>query len=329
MTFQKEFKNKLFLVNPENFEEYSMSLFRYQYSNNPIYRRYVQLLGLHPSRITSLERIPFLPVELFKSHKVLIEGVPVETVFESSRTTAIQPSKHYISNLSHYREVFVRNFEHFFGHIDQYCFLALLPSYLERKSSSLVYMVNGLMEKSNSPQNGFFLYDYEELMHEIVKLKSNKKRIVLIGVSFALLELAHKYKLNLADHIIIETGGMKGRGRELPRVELHQNLIDSFNVQRIHSEYGMTELLSQAYSMQDGIFKTPPWMKVVIRDQRDPFSLLGAGENGCINIIDLANIHSCAFLATQDVGKLIDESSFNITGRMDGSEIRGCNLLMA
>ena len=276
--------------------------------------------------VTSIEKIPFLPVEVFKSQQVICGDNNFEQLFLSSGTTGENQSKHYVKELEVYEQSFVKGFEQFYGAITDYCFLALLPSYLEREGSSLIYMSEYLIKHSNHPLSGFYLNNYGEFIETLKKLKHQKT--ILIGVSFALLDLAEKHQLNLENIIIMETGGMKGRRKEMTRTELHSIYKESFNVKHVHSEYGMTELLSQAYSKGDGVFETPKWMKILIRDTNDPFNILNHHQTGGVNVIDLANVHSCSFIATQDLGKTIGENNFEILGRFDNSDLRGCNLLI-
>jgi hypothetical protein len=275
-----------------------------------------------------LEDIPFLPISFFKT-KDVVSGVPViKTIFTSSGTTGGEASKHFVSDLELYERSFRNGFEKFYGPIDAYCILALLPSYLEREGSSLIYMVNDLIKKSGHSSSGFYLNDLNGLRKTLLTLQKQQQQILLIGVSFALLDMVEAQPMDLQNAIIMETGGMKGRRKELIREELHSLLKNGFGVDKIHSEYGMTELLSQAYSKGDGVFETPPWMKVMIRDTEDPFTYLTEGKTGGLNIIDLANVNSCAFIATQDLGKVYLNNTFEVLGRFDHSDIRGCNLMV-
>jgi len=254
---------------------------------------------------------------------------PVEVTFTSSGTTGITTSSHFVTDVGWYAESFRSAFRLFYGDIEKYCILALLPSYLEREGSSLIYMADDLIKQSNNPDSGFFLYNHDELYHQLKKQQSGQKPTLLIGVTFALLDFIEHYKLNFPELIVMETGGMKGRRKEMIREELHTTLCNGFGVDAIHSEYGMTELLSQAYSKGNGIFNCPPWMKIIARDTNDPMSLLNDDKAGGINVIDLANINSCSFIATQDLGKVYADNSFEVLGRFDNSDIRGCNLLIA
>ncbi|NPA42471.1 MAG: acyl transferase [Chlorobi bacterium] len=311
---------------PAEFEAAALDLFRRHYAHNPAYRRFADLIGRRPEEVRTLEDIPFLPVEVFKYHRVIAAPPPYEAVFESSGTTGMVRSRHYVKDLSLYRRSFLRGFELFYGSPSNYLILALLPSYLERKNSSLVYMMNELIRRAR-PGSGFYLHDTDRLYRGLSEGMERGEKILLFGVSFALLDFAQQYRPRLRNAIVMETGGMKGRRKEPVREELHAALKDAFGTDRIHSEYGMTELLSQAYSPGEGRFRTPPWMKVLIRDPEDPLSYLPAGRTGGINIIDLANVYSCPFIATGDLGRMHADGSFEVLGRFDHSEVRGCNLL--
>lgn len=328
MDFLKDYKNKIFFENIKNFNELALELFKFQAETNKIYKRYIQYLCLNPADIKRIEDIPFLPVQFFKEHKILCEGVDYQTIFESSGTSNLNPSKHFISDVEIYKKSLHKSFELFFGNINDYIILALLPSYLESKNSSLIFMVKELIKASNDNRSGFYLYNYKDLYSLINSLSKGKKKIFLLGVSFALLEFAQKYNVDMHNSVVMETGGMKGRGKELPREELHKILCKSFNKKEIQSEYGMTELLSQSYSMGKGIFKSPPWKKILIRNIYDPFEMLEANKSGGINVIDLANITSCAFIETSDIGVLQENNTFKVLGRIDNSDIRGCNLML-
>ncbi len=311
-----------------SFEAKALELYRFQYNNNAIYRQFNDLLNVRPGRVHRIEEIPFLPVEMLKHHKVVSVPPPYDAVFESSGTSGMQPSRHYVKDLQVYRQSFQKGFELFYGHPSGYVIFALLPSYLERKNSSLIYMMNRLIAQAR-PGSGFYLNDTGKLYTDLMRAEERGQRILLFGVSFALWDFAIQYDFDLKHTIVMETGGMKGRKREPVREELHQILTERFGVKVIHSEYGMTELLSQAYSQGNGIFKTPPWMRILIRETEDPFHYLPPGKSGGVNIIDLANVYSCAFLSTQDLGKRHPDGSFEILGRFDQSDIRGCNLLIA
>ncbi len=313
----------------EDFLETALDIFDYQYNNNSVYKYFVNSLRKDRSEINTLYDIPFLPVEFFKRHKIITGNLPVEKIFESSGTTVTTRAKHYINNLYLYEESFLRTFKMFYGNPEEYLIAALLPSYIEREGSSLVYMTEYLINKSKNSFSGFYRNNTEDLITTIIKAKSEKQKILLLGVSFALLDLAENNSPDLSEVIVMETGGMKGRRKELTRVELHSILKRRLSVPFIHSEYGMTELLSQAYSKGDGIFYCPPWMKIIIRDPLDPLALYNDSvSSGGINIIDLANFNSCSFIATGDLGKLHEDGGFEVLGRFDNSDIRGCNLLV-
>ncbi|RIV70669.1 acyl transferase [Flagellimonas aequoris] len=316
------------IANSDEFEAMAWELFRFQYHHNTIYKTFCDLLDKPPSQVGPFLDIPFLPIEFFKTHKVISSSEAPQAIFESSGTTQSSTSKHLVPDLSLYEESFLKGFSLFYGPVEEYCILALLPAYLERKGSSLVYMVNEMVARSHHPDSGFYLYDLEALHQKLLELEKRGTKTLLIGVSFALLDLAEQFPMKLDNTIIMETGGMKGRRKELIREELHGILTNAFGVPSIHSEYGMTELLSQAYSKGNGIFETPPWMKIVTRDTEDPLSLQAMGKTGGINIIDLANVYSCSFIATQDLGKTYSDGSFEVLGRFDSSDIRGCNLMV-
>ena len=326
---QKYMQNNVFNIkNKEDFKQMAFSAFRHQFENNKVYRSFCDLLYIHPSDIHSLEQIPFLPIQFFKNKKIISSLEEVQEVFTSSGTTGSITSKHYVTDIEFYKESYLKGFAHFYGNIEDYAVLALLPSYLERKGSSLVYMVADLIQRSKNKKSGFYLNNIEELAKKLIKIDQKGQKTLLIGVSFALMDLIEKYQFELKNTIIMETGGMKGRRKELVRDELHAFLQQGFGVNTIHSEYGMTELLSQGYSRGNGIFQTPPWMKVVTRDTEDALTIQKIGKTGGINIIDLANYNSCAFIATQDLGKVHQNGTFEIIGRFDNSDIRGCNLMV-
>ena len=322
-------QNKIFNIQtPEDFKQVAFSVFRHQFENNKVYRSFCDLLYIHPSDVHALEDIPFLPIEFFKSKKIISSLEEVQEVFTSSGTTGSVTSKHYVTDIECYKESYLQGFAHFYGNIEDYTVVALLPNYLERKGSSLVYMVADLIQRSKNNKSGFYLNNIEELAQKLIKNDKKGQKTLLIGVSFALMDLIEKYQFELKNTIIMETGGMKGRRKELVRDELHAFLQQGFGVDTIHSEYGMTELLSQGYSRGNGIFQTPPWMKVVTRDTEDALTIQKIGKTGGINIIDLANYNSCAFIATQDLGKVHQNGTFEIIGRFDNSDIRGCNLMV-
>ncbi|MCK4561784.1 MAG: acyl transferase [Flavobacteriaceae bacterium] len=312
----------------KSFEELALKIFRNQAINNKIYADFLKFLHVNPKTITSLEQIPFLPIQFFKTHEILSSEEKIQQTFLSSGTTGMQQSKHYVTDLNIYKKSFTKGFQHFYGDIKNYTVLALLPNYLEREGSSLIYMVNDFIKKSESKESGFYLHNLEELSQKLMALNKQNKKVLLIGVSYALLDLIELNPFELKNTIIMETGGMKGQRKEMIKEELHQILCKGFGVTKIHSEYGMTELLSQAYSHGNGIFKTPPWMKILIRDTEDALTLLPQSRTGGINVIDLANINSCSFIATQDLGKTYPNGTFEILGRFDNSDIRGCNLMV-
>ena len=312
---------------PGRFNEKALELFKFQYLDNTLYREFANHFAASPNSVNEIKQIPFLPVSFFKTGVVKTGEFVPEVVFKSSGTTGQIPARHFVKHLGIYRESFVKGFEFFYGNLGDYCILGLLPAYLERTGSSLVWMVEEWMRISRHPENGFYLYEFEKLRDVLLKLESRKQRTILIGVSFALLDFAEKYSMQLSQTIVMETGGMKGRREEITREELHQILKEKLGVTRVHSEYGMTELLSQAYSKGEGKYQPVPWMKMLVRDEDDPLSLHPSGE-GLVNIIDLANHYSCSFISTDDVAKLSEDGSFEILGRMDNSDIRGCSLLV-
>lgn len=320
------FKN----LSESEFEGLCLQLFKFQYENNKVYAAYVNTLGVDVSSVNQLNRIPFLPIAFFKSHSVICGDVNMaEQIFQSSSTTSDIPSKHYVKDVGIYRESFLKGFKRFYGNISDYCLLALLPSYLERGNSSLVYMVNALIEGTNNLASGFYMHNYGELAEKLRYNEIAGKKTLLMGVTYALLKLAEEYPMELRNTVIMETGGMKGRREELTKQEVHQILSGAFKTPFIHSEYGMTELLSQAYSTGGGIFECVPWMRVLIRDIYDPFKVGLVNESGAINVVDLANIYSCSFIATDDVGIVKLNSTFEVAGRLDNSDIRGCNIMAA
>ena len=319
--------HNIFDCTASDFGPLALEVFRFQYRENATYRTFCQHLGFTPGQVDTSHRIPFLPIQFFKSHRVVSGEFSPEIIFTSSGTTGQIPSKHYVADKAIYEESFIRSFQMRYGSPDRYCILALLPSYLERGGSSLVYMVNALIEASGHPEGGFYLHEHELLAEKLRRLDSHGTPVLLIGVSFALLDLVEKYSFQLKNTIVMETGGMKGRRKEIIRQELHSKLREGFGVDRIHSEYGMTELLSQAYSAGSGKFVCPPWMEILIRDPEDPLTLLPPGKTGGVNIIDLANLNSCSFIATQDLGKLLPDGGFEILGRYDHADLRGCNLM--
>ena len=315
--------------NAEQFSALALQAFRYQAANCGVYSEFLTGLNIDPLKVNAVNHIPFLPIEFFKTHTVKSATDEVEVTFTSSGTTGMITSEHQVTDVSWYRESFRRAFNLFYGDVTQYCVLALLPAYLEREGSSLIYMADDLINQSKNPDSGFFLYDHDALYHQLIKQQQMQKPTILIGVTFALLDFIETHPINFPELIVMETGGMKGRRKEMIRDELHHLLTKGFGVTAIHSEYGMTELLSQAYSDGNGLFTCPPWMKVITRDTNDPLTLLNANKTGGINVIDLANINSCAFIATQDLGVVNADGTFEVLGRFDNSDIRGCNLLIA
>lgn len=312
----------------KEFNNQALSVFQFQFQNNPIYRSFCDLLYIHPSDITHYKDIPFLPISFFKSRNILSSDATIEHTFSSSGTTGSTTSKHHVTDISIYEHSFRTGFEMAYGNIADFVVLALLPSYLERDGSSLIYMVNDMINRSSRPESGFYLNNLSELTQTLKRLDKEGHKVLLIGVSFALLDLVETHQFNLKNTVIMETGGMKGRRKELIRAELHAILKQGFGVDHIHSEYGMTELLSQGYSKGEGIFNCPPWMKILTRDPEDALNIQDSGKTGGINVIDLANINSCAFIATQDLGKTYNNNTFEIIGRFDNSDIRGCNLMV-
>ncbi|NNF19516.1 MAG: acyl transferase [Flavobacteriaceae bacterium] len=316
------------ISNPEEFDAAAMEVFRHQYRENKIYQQFCDLLDRNPSKVSEPGQIPYLPIEFFKSAEVLSGSGDAEAVFTSSGTTGALSSKHKVLRLSVYEQSFREAFKLFYGDVNNYCVLALLPSYLERSGSSLVYMVADMIAGSQYPESGFYLNELDALEQRIQSLEERKIPTLLIGVSFALLDFIEEHPMQLEHTMVMETGGMKGRRKELVREELHRLLKKGFGTDRIHSEYGMTELLSQAYSKGEGRFYCPPWMRVAARDPEDPLSWQADGRSGGLNITDLANVDSCSFIATQDLGKIYQDGSFEVLGRFDHSDIRGCNLMV-
>ena len=319
----KNLQKSVFRIrNEEEWLQIAWEIFHYQYLTNQVYQYYCDAVHRTPATINEHSQIPFLPIQFFKSMDVCSADFTPEAIFKSSGTTGSTTSRHFVKDLSVYEESFLTCFEQFYGKPEELCILGLLPSYLERGESSLVYMVNKLIEKSGHPQNGFYLYDHKALQQTLVQLQQAKQKTVLFGVSYALLDFAESYSIPLENVTIIETGGMKGRKKEITKQELYDQLKKAFSVDEIHSEYGMTELLSQAYAI-NGLYKTPRWMKILLRDETDPFSY--SDKAGAINVVDLANIHSCSFIATDDLGRMHQDGSFEVLGRMDNSDIRGCS----
>ena len=316
------------ISNQKHFEKIALKTFRYQYENNLVYQEFCDLLHTDVQKVKTLQQIPFLPIQFFKSHRVVSNNEAPQAIFTSSGTTGMTTSQHLVTDVTLYEESYRRGFSQFYGNIEDYVVLALLPSYLEREGSSLIYMVEDLIQLSNQPESGFYLNNHDELIEKLIELDSQGQNVILIGVTYALLDLIEKRKFQLQNTIIMETGGMKGKRKEMIREELHQQLCAGFGVSSIHSEYGMTELLSQAYSLGEGIFECPSWMQILIRDTEDALSYITNGKTGGINVIDLANRNSCSFIATQDLGKKYANGTFEVLGRFDNSDIRGCNLMV-
>lgn len=316
------------IATSKSFEKMALKVFRFQYDNNLVYQEFCNLVKKDKSNVKSLQDIPFLPIQFFKSHSILSSEEDIAITFTSSGTTGMTTSKHSVTDLDYYNQSFQTAFSQFYGSIENYVVLALLPSYLEREGSSLIYMVESMIAESNHSDSGFYLHNYDQLTQKLEELDASGQNVLLIGVTYALLDLIEKNTFNLKNTIIMETGGMKGKRKEMIREELHQLLCEGFGVSSIHSEYGMTELLSQAYSFGDGTFECPPWMSILIRDPEDALTYVNDGKTGGINVIDLANINSCSFIATQDLGKKNPNHSFEVLGRFDASDVRGCNLMV-
>ncbi|MFM9908171.1 MAG: acyl transferase [Chitinophagaceae bacterium] len=322
-----EFEHNIFTGSSDNFKELALQIFRFQYQHNPIYRQYTDNLYTNIASIKLVEQIPFLPISFFKTQDIVCGTFEPQAIFESSGTTQTIQSHHKVKDISIYTESFLRAFEIFYGPVNEYCILALLPSYLERTNSSLVRMTDELVKKIGHPQSGFYLYNHQQLANVLKQLELSEQKTLLIGVTFALLDFANAFPMPLKHTIVMETGGMKGRKEEMIREEIHALLKQAFQLNEIHSEYGMTELLSQAYSKGEGVFNCPPWMKILIREEEDPLAVTAISGKGVINIIDLANIYSCSFIATDDAGRLFNDGSFEVLGRVDYSDMRGCSLL--
>jgi phenylacetate-coenzyme A ligase PaaK-like adenylate-forming protein len=316
------------ISNQKQFEKIALKVFRFQYQNNLVYQEFCDLLKTDIPKVKSLQQIPFLPIQFFKSHQVVSNTNKIEATFTSSGTTGMNTSKHLVTDSSIYEESYRKGFSQFYGNIEDYVILALLPSYLEREGSSLIYMVEDLIQMSTHSESGFYLHNHDELITKLIELDQSAQNVILIGVTYALLDLIEKQQFKLQNTIIMETGGMKGKRKEMIREELHNILCEGFGVSMIHSEYGMTELLSQSYSLGNGVFECPSWMQVLVRDTEDALSYIPQGKTGGLNVIDLANINSCSFIATQDLGKKNPNNSFEVLGRFDNSDIRGCNLMV-
>lgn len=316
------------ISNQKQFEKIALKVFRFQYEHNLVYNEFCNLMNVNVQKIKSVQQIPFLPIQFFKSHAVVSNSNPIQETFISSGSTGVITSKHLVTDVSLYEQSYRKGFSQFYGNIEDYVVLALLPSYLEREGSSLIYMVKDLILQSNNSESGFYLHNLEALIEKLKTLDSSGKNVILIGVTYALLDLIEKQNFQLKNTIIMETGGMKGKRKEMIREELHEQLCAGFGVSEIHSEYGMTELLSQAYSLGEGVFECPSWMQILIRDTEDALTYLENGKSGGINVIDLANFNSCSFIATQDLGRKKSNTSFEVLGRFDNSDIRGCNLMV-
>ena len=316
------------ISNQKQFEKMALKVFRFQYENNLVYKEFCTLMNTNVQEVKSLQQIPFLPIQFFKSHTVISSQNPIQETFTSSGTTGIINSRHCVTDISIYEESCQKGFAQFYGNIEDYVVLALLPSYLEREGSSLIYMVKDLIALTKNPESGFYLHNHDALIEKLIALDASGQNVILIGVTYALLDLIEKQHFQLKNTFIMETGGMKGKRKEMIREELHEQLCSGFGVPTIHSEYGMTELLSQAYSLGEGVFESPLWMHILIRDTEDALTYIENGKTGGINVIDLANINSCSFIATQDLGKKNPNNSFEVLGRFDNSDIRGCNLMV-
>ena len=318
----------IFSLQASGLETAALELFQYQYRENALYRAYTDALRIKPGSVKSILHIPYLPIQFFKTHTVACGAFEPELVFESSGTTQTVNSRHLVKEQAVYTQSFMTAFEQFYGPVSDYVILGLLPSYLERQHSSLVRMVQEMAQRSGHPESGFYLYDHDKLSGQLQALEARGQKVLLIGVTFGLLDFAAAYTLSLKHTIVMETGGMKGRREEWTRQEVHDFLMEKLGTPAIHAEYGMTELLSQAYSKGNGLFDTPPWMKVLLRDENDPFQVSAGSGAGVINVIDLANIHSCAFIATEDIGKIHADGRFEVLGRLDNSALRGCSLMV-
>jgi hypothetical protein len=324
-----DIRQRIFEIeNEDDFGQVALDVFRFQAEHSSVYKQYISYLGLSAGDVTHYRDIPFLPIQFFKTQEVIVSDHDTELSFHSSGTTGMQASRHLVHDLSWYEESYRKAFELFYGDVSGMAILALLPSYLEREGSSLIYMIDDLIQQSQQPESDYFLYDHQRLYDTLIQLRQKKTRTVLIGVTYALLDFVEVYQLDFPELIVMETGGMKGKRKEMVREELHTILKSGFGVPSIHSEYGMTELLSQGYSYGNGIFHTPPWMQILIRDTNDPLTILDDAKTGAINVIDLANYYSCSFIATQDLGKYHEDGGFEVLGRFDNADIRGCNLFV-
>lgn len=319
----------IFSSDGSDLEALSLETFRFQYRENALYRAYTDALRIQPDKVRSLAQIPFLPIQFFKTHQVTCGTFEPQLVFESSGTTQTINSRHLVKEAAIYEQSFLTAFERFYGPVRDFVVVGLLPSYLERQHSSLVYMVQDMVKRSEHPASGFYLYEHDKLYHQLQELEARGQKTLLIGVTFGLLDFAEQYALQLKNTIVMETGGMKGRREEWTRDQVHAFLKERLGCSQIHAEYGMTELLSQAYSYGQGLFNTPPWMKVLVRDENDPFQLYTEKAAGVINVVDLANVYSCSFIATEDIGRLHEHGTFEVLGRLDNSALRGCSLMVS
>lgn len=319
----------IFSSDGSDLEALSLATFRFQYRENALYRAYTDALRIQPDKVRSLAQIPFLPIQFFKTHQITCGSFEPQLVFESSGTTQTINSRHLVKEAAIYEQSFLTAFERFYGPVTDFVVVGLLPSYLERQHSSLVYMVQDMVKRSGHPASGFYLYEHDKLYHQLLELEARGQKTLLIGVTFGLLDFAEQYALQLNHTIVMETGGMKGRREEWTRDQVHGFLKERLGCSQIHAEYGMTELLSQAYSYGQGLFNTPPWMKVLVRDENDPFQLYMEKAAGVINVVDLANVYSCSFIATEDIGRLHEHGTFEVLGRLDNSALRGCSLMVS
>jgi hypothetical protein len=324
-----QLQKKIFEIgSPSDFDSLALEVFRFQAAHCSVYARFLQLLGVRPGEVTEARSIPFLPIEAFRDHVVMAKDRTAETVFSSSQTTGSVPSRHHVADLSLYDRSLLEGFRLAYGDPSGYAMLALLPTYLERPDASLVYMVRRLMEHSGHPMNGFFIHEKQELVGRIRELTGAGQRLILFGVTFALMDLSEEYPFEMGENIMVETGGMKGRRKEIVREELHRILCGRFGISAVHSEYGMTEMLSQAWSKGQGIYRPVPWMRVDAVDMNDPFTSEAIGSTGLLRVTDLANLYSCSFIATQDLGRIASDGTFEVLGRADHSDVRGCNLMV-
>ncbi|TDX00805.1 LuxE/PaaK family acyltransferase [Dinghuibacter silviterrae] len=325
--FNVSYEGNIFQAGENSFEDEALALFRFQSVHNPLYRDYIRALGVDPGRVNRMTDIPFLPIRFFKTHTVTTTSFDPGLYFESSGTTGSVNSRHWVKDPGLYERSFVEGFRRFYGEPKDWCILGLLPNYLERGHSSLVYMVDHLVRLSGHPAGGFYLYEHERLAQQLDSLEKQGQQTLLIGVTFGLLDFAQEYALPLRHTVVMETGGMKGRREEWTRDQVHSMLRERLGVDAVHSEYGMTELLSQGYSKGGGIFHTVPWMRLLVREEDDPLAVRAEGK-GVLNVIDLANVYSCAFIATEDLGNIYPDGGFEVLGRVDNSDIRGCSLLL-